>query len=308
MIREKYEQVRNWIYRNGRNIEICQWKYFFENGYKRDVADALMEYQNEDGGFGHALEADNWNPESTPVTTNEALRILQKIEFTDMSHPIYQGIWKYLNSQQDLMDYGWKFTVPSNDNYPHAPWWNYSEEQNRKEYYGVTAMYTSFILKHGDPETKLYQKALKFADELMNALQKGGDYGDMGLEGLIVLVQALQELKFIKYDFSKISKLLADKVKTAIENNKDNWALYGVRPSDFVNTADSPFYEDNRKLLDIEMDFLLNTLPEDDVWGITWTWFDNMEKYEDKFRISENWWKGQKAIEKMLVLREFGRI
>lgn len=31
-------------------------------GSQGAVIDILMQYQNEDGGFGHALEADSWNP------------------------------------------------------------------------------------------------------------------------------------------------------------------------------------------------------------------------------------------------------
>ena len=122
---EIYSEVRNWMYRNARQIELVLWQYCFENGTKEAVVEALMFYQNEDGGFGHALEADNWNVHSTPITTNHALSILRQIEFYDMSHPIYKGIWKYLNSEKDLLSYGWRFTVPGTEEYPHAPWWNY---------------------------------------------------------------------------------------------------------------------------------------------------------------------------------------
>ena len=120
----KLTEIKYWMHRNAREVELSLWNYFFENGSRRDVADALSWYQNEDGGFGYALDADNWNPDSNPYQTSMAIRILRNIGFTDMEHPVCQGIFRYLYSEKDLMDYGWRFCIPTNDNFPHAPWWH----------------------------------------------------------------------------------------------------------------------------------------------------------------------------------------
>ena len=63
------EKAREFIYRNARPLELAQWQYHFENGSKENVLAVLSFYQNKDGGFGHALEADSWNPNSSPVQT-----------------------------------------------------------------------------------------------------------------------------------------------------------------------------------------------------------------------------------------------
>lgn len=57
-----FKEVRNWLYRNGRRLECTLWDYFFENGSREKVLEAIQVYQNEDGGFGQGIEADNWNP------------------------------------------------------------------------------------------------------------------------------------------------------------------------------------------------------------------------------------------------------
>lgn len=305
---EIYNNVRSWMYKNARHIDLCLWRYFFENGEKESILVALMNYQNEDGGFGHALEADNWNPNSSPITTQYALNMLRNIEFKDMSHPIYQGIWRYLNSGKDLLDYGWRFTIPSNEEYPHAPWWNYSEERNRKEYFGVTADFTAFILKFGEKDTSLYKKALGFMEDLIKLLMLETEYGDMGIEGYITLVDTVKELELMKFDSDELTHKLALKIKNSIEYDSKKWSCYGVLPSNFIKSPNSIFYQENSEIVKKELEFLLDTKPENDVWGITWTWFDNMEKYEKEFAISENWWKGYKAVEKMLFLRNFGKI
>ena len=43
-------------------------------------------------------------------------------------------------------------------------------------------------------------------------------------------------------------------------------------------------------------------------WNITWSWFENNEKYAKEFAISENWWKASIAIEKIRLLQNFGRV
>lgn len=300
-----YDSTKKWIYRNARPLEFALWQFLFENGSQDAVVEMLMQYQNEDGGFGHALEADSWNPASTPVTTNHAVKILSMIGFDDITHPVHKGIQKYLLSEKDLLNYGWPFTVPTNDDYPHAPWWNYSEEQNKREYYGVTAGLTAYVLKYFSPEKTIHQKAQIFAKKMIHFLGDDISYGDMGLEGMICLVETLDSLGNYEYDFDLLYSKLKEKVTQAIEHDTDKWKYYGVRPSNYIRTPNSKFYLGNEEIVKKELEYLVNTIPQNDVWGITWTWFENMDKFEKYFSISENWWKASKAIENILFLRNF---
>ena len=84
-----YNEVRRWMLRNARAVELALWRCHFEHGDPKDVADALLAYQNEDGGFGNALEPDCWNPGSTPVATWTAIKYMLAVDFDDMAHPAY---------------------------------------------------------------------------------------------------------------------------------------------------------------------------------------------------------------------------
>ena len=52
-----FEKARRFMYRSARPVELARWQYHFEQGSKENVLKALAAYQNEDGGFGHGLEA-----------------------------------------------------------------------------------------------------------------------------------------------------------------------------------------------------------------------------------------------------------
>lgn len=306
--KEDYNRIKTLIYCNARHLEICLWKYYFEEGKKEDVILALQNYQNEDGGFGNALEPDNWNPNSTPYTTMHAISILKEVEFVDLTHPIYQGILKYLSSGSDLLEQGWRFNVPSNNLCPHAPWWDYNEEANKSESIGITAGIVAFVLKYVEHNTSIYERCIELAKYLCDKLMGEDNLGDMGIYGLIELVQVLEEVKMPEFDYELLQARLHTKVKNSIEHDISKWQYYGVRPSNYITSPQSIYYMENKEIVEQELTYLEDTLPENDLWGITWTWFNHNEEYSKEFAISENWWKSIKAIEKLRYLRAFGQI
>lgn len=66
----------------------------FQNGPREPVLTALRAYQNEDGGFGHALRPDLRGPESQPGAAEHALRVLDAIDAFD--DPLLEGVLKFL--------------------------------------------------------------------------------------------------------------------------------------------------------------------------------------------------------------------
>jgi hypothetical protein len=179
-----FQEIRSWVFRNARPLEFALWQYHFENGSKENVLSALAIYQNDDGGFGKTIEPDNWNPESTPYAAHYAINILRQIDFTDMDYPLYQGVFHYLKSTPYRGKNGWFFSVPTNDLFPHAVWWQYNEEGNNKDQYiGITAGLSGFILRYVNADTELYGVAQKYVEMLLDRLQSDTHYGDMGVLG-----------------------------------------------------------------------------------------------------------------------------
>ena len=117
--KDDFLNIRKWMYRNARPLDIARWKYHFENGKVEDVLAVMEVYQNEDGGFGSAFEADSWNPNSTPYTTSIAVRLLDELGFCDKNHPIVCGILRYLENTTDFIEGYWPAVVPSNNYFPH---------------------------------------------------------------------------------------------------------------------------------------------------------------------------------------------
>lgn len=125
-----FNDIKAWIYRNARALDLTLFQYHFENGTKEPVLAALSHYQNNDGGYGNGIDPDNWNPHSTPYNAQIVIKMLRQIDFTDVSHPIYKGIFRYLENTEHITEEGWMFTIPSNNDYPHGVWWDYNAGTN----------------------------------------------------------------------------------------------------------------------------------------------------------------------------------
>lgn len=306
---DSINEIRSWIYRNARLIELAIWQYEFENGSKETVLSALSHYQNDDGGFGNTLEPDSWDPNSSPYTTLNAIGKLKNIDFTDTNHPIMQGILKFLGSGKHCAENGWLFSVPSNNDYPHAPWWTYDLKADEYEHTGVTVGIVCFVLQFAEKESVLYNRAFIFANKLLSKFKETGNIDDMGLTEYSTLLEKINQLGLTdQFDIAYLSAAIKNHVDQAIVRDVSQWANYGVRPSQFILSPDSPFYTGNEEVVHKELDYLIETRPENGVWEITWHWYDNYEKYPKEFAISENWWKADLAISKLKFLRYFNRL
>lgn len=118
--RKLVSAARTFLYANARLIDRRRFEYHFEGGSKEAVIDALRPYQNRDGGFGNALEADIRTPLSQPVPTEVALHLMDEIDGFDGD--IVAGIVRYLR-EIALPGGGFPFVFRSASELPHAPWW-----------------------------------------------------------------------------------------------------------------------------------------------------------------------------------------
>lgn len=106
---DEFLRLRRLVYRNARPLDYMKWKFLFENGSCDDFLQVLAGYQNEDGGFGHNIECNNWNPGSAPYTVCIALDYLDTAGDyeSEIKSGIIGGIVKYLDSGAYLLDEGW---------------------------------------------------------------------------------------------------------------------------------------------------------------------------------------------------------
>lgn len=304
---KNFDSCRKWMLRNARPLDIARWKYHFEGGGKENVLDALRAYQNSDGGFGHGLEADCMNPESAPIQTWYATEILREIDFVDSNSEIIKGILKYFESGKDYKDGYWLAEIPSNNAYPHAPWWSYSDDVMEEWGYNPTIALVGFILKFKDVDTELYrladQIALKAVDDFFGKRTINDQHE---ISCFIRFCNYCREVGVTeKYNISEMEGNLREIVAELMCKDTEKWKTdYVSLPSNYVDSPQSIFYEDIKQLADYQNDFILESMNENGSFNINWTW----GSYPEEWPISKNWWKANQCIVNMKYLKAFGRL
>jgi hypothetical protein len=120
-------QSKGFIYQNGRLLERYLFAHFFEEGAKEACLNALLAYQNPDGGFGNGIEPDLLCPDSSAIGAETALAILDLLDYQGAE--ILDPLVDWIVANQD--EAGFINHPPQNmANFPHQPWWG-SPDRNR---------------------------------------------------------------------------------------------------------------------------------------------------------------------------------
>ncbi len=302
-----FDKARAFIYRNARPLDLARWQYHFEGGSKEAVLTALAAYQNADGGFGHALEPDAWNPNSAPLQTWTATEILRKIDLTDSTHPIIAGILRYLASGREFTGQFWENAPSSNNDYPHAPWWHSDSSSTCHHSYNPTACLAGFIIRFAKRGDELHDLGCRIAKEAYDAYFEQDLLGDMHTAGCYIrLFQYCEEAGMTDLiDLISLKERLREQVKHSITKDTDRWkAEYICKPSRFFRNRDSVFYSDNKDIAEYECGYIEKTQLADGSWNVPWRW----NSYPEEWAISKNWWKGSGAIHNVLFLQGMGRL
>jgi len=301
-----FERARTYVYRHARPVDLARWQYHFEGGSRENVLNALRFYQNEDGGFGNGLEADNLNPNSSPITTLTAADLLEEIGWKDAGHPMIHGMLRYLASgvHFDADHNQWMNTIPTNNDYPHAIWWGYDGKDDFR--YNPTAGLAAFILRFAKADSELYQKGVQIANEAVEWFLDGNGKEERHVVGCFIpLYHAMRLREVGNGDLHRLAAELQTQVHASITQDTSKWTVeYATKPSAFRITPHSMFYQDNAQIADYECRFIRETQQEDGSWPITWQWWNDYKEYT----LSAAWWRAVFCIENVQFLKEHGKL
>ena len=300
-----FNKARKWIYFNSRPLDQARFRYLFENGSREAVLSALIEYQNEDGGFGHALEADSFNPNSSPIQTWAATEILSEVGLEE-DHPIIQGILRYLESGKDFNGKCWLNTVPSNNDYPHAPWWTYDSNSYDIITYNPTASLVGFALRFTRKESELYKKCYTIVNEAIIHLKETDQCDEMHVLACFIRMVEYCRKAGLSEELSigELEKVLIQKVDKILTKDINLWGTgYVCKPSNLFSDKESFLYQSFSELADDECDFIMNMQKADGTWAINWQWSEDLEQWH----IAKNWWKAHLIIMNLKFLQGIRR-
>jgi hypothetical protein len=289
------------IFEYGRPLEKYLYLYHFENGEVDDIINELKTFQNSDGGFGHGLEPDFINPNSSPIQTWTAITIFRQIKIAQ-DHPMLLRMFDYLASSYDKEMKRWANTIPSNDDYPHAPWWTYRKDDS----FNPSISLASYIMTHAHPSHPAYSYAKEVVYDAILYLETKKD--QIEVHELRCFIDMANDLITLGGDM-----MLSDRLKTilltqmigVITPDVSIWfSTYAAKPSSIIKSYPSFGSEELKNILISEMHLALQHRDEKGAWDITFAWTE----YLDEFEKSKRTWRAIFCLEYAIMMTKLGII
>lgn len=272
-----------WIKEHARPLEKALYKYHFEKGSEHDVVHALATYQNEDGGFGHGLEPDFINPNSNPIDCWVASKIIDEIGLS-RDHEIVVKLIDYLKTTPHKKDYMYFYTIETNNDYPHAPWWHY-EKSKAIQGYNPTASLLGFLFNYLDLKDELYPKIIQMIEKAIKDFNEQ-EYVEMHE---LKCFNELYDYIYLDMNVKKFEYKLKELNLKTIEKDQEKWlTTYCPKPLQVISSINSPGYEQIKDLVKKELSMSIDTMNEEGFVEVLWSWLDDMED----FLVSKKAWQG----------------
>lgn len=293
-------KAEEFIKANARPLEKSLYNYYFGNGTRQQVVYRVMEFQNDDCGFGNAIEPDNWNPYSTPIATNDAILTLFRVGALDEKSKLTDRIVHYLRSRDsfDEAKKRWLFAVDSNKDFPHAVWW-------KKQGDGIRGFNPSVSLAAFMGCFSNDRKDIGIATEAFTMLYEQSEQEDMIADDLKCYLLAYELME--RHNSGIISNrfnakhLLCEKLEQVICGDISKYATeYVSKPSDFFCGLFGQFITDKiRQLIKAEREILGEIQQDDGGFDISWQWHTEYPEFEQ----ARNMWRPRITLDKLLFYR-----
>ncbi|WP_047984181.1 hypothetical protein [Ornithinibacillus californiensis] len=299
--------TKEFLLKNCRQLEITRFEYLFEDGSKDAVIRSLKEFQNDDGGFGHGIEPDFWLPSSSPMATWAAGQILKEIE-ADKEEPMVKSMVNYLINTFDHRVGKWASILEETNNYPHAPWWHWTEGVQDNWSFNPSIELAANLIHWSNPDSKTAEigwKSIKHAvTYLMN--QREMDKHEINNFQQFIKIIKLEQSKLealLPYSFYQIAEHIMNLAFDCINKDKSSWGSgYEPLPLDFVQSPSDALYNRLDTLVEQNLDFYLSQMLDEGTWDISWEW----GSYPQEFEVARTYWKGILAVDRLKQFRAFG--
>jgi hypothetical protein len=250
----------------GRPVEKSLRAFFFEQGSAEAVIDAFAAYQNEDGGFGHAYEPDLRCPDSSALCTTDALAAIWGVGIGS-DHPMIRKAVGYLIDTYDREAHGWLMVPPAADDYPRAPWWQFSPDSTttkhnpRPQILGIFWRARDYV-----PMGLIKELSAMVLKDFIADLSGLGDHDLLNYLRLYHTPDLPQEIK------QPLTQHLPGLIQKLVATDESAWAGYSLRPYGVIDSFEDEFYPLVAESLPESLRYLVNEQDEDGSWPLTWDW------------------------------------
>jgi hypothetical protein len=303
--RDRYAQARDYLLTAARPLERAIFRYRFEEGDAEPVYTELAQFQNADGGFGHALEPDARTASSSVLATTTALQRLRMLQ-APAQHPLVNGAIRYLEGTYDATLQSWPLLPRAAEDAPHAPWWNQE---------GLVDRFGSFAI---NPRAEVLGYFHEFAEEThIEAVRLRDTLTPLVFQELLARTEPLSGDAFLCCQrlieapglpnnmAVDLQRWLLRVAEGSVAVDPGTWGNYVLLPLQVAPNRAAPIGIPLAHVLEANLDFVIDSQGEDGSWAPIWSWSG---AFPQEWPAAEHDWRGVLTLERLEWLHAYDRI
>jgi hypothetical protein len=304
--REGFDRARQFLKTQARPIDRALFEFRFEGGSASAVLDALSAYQNEDGGFGHALEPDLRTPSSSALATGIGLRVLAELK-VPADHAMVPAAVEYCLSTLDPKSKVWRVAPEDANDHPHAPWWH-------DEAGSLARTFDDFqIIPRAEIVASLHHYATlvpegwlqDVTEDTVRAILEQEPLGSGGGDDLVYAIE-LAEAERLPGDLRQaLVKHVQSSLPSVVVRDPQRWSGYCLAPLKVIRSPHTLGADLIADAVQTHLDYTIDHQTDEGTWEPNWTWGENYPQVWPQAKLE---WRGEIALATLTTLRAFGRI
>jgi len=301
---QNFKIISKKLKQKARPIDIARFNYHFNNASEINLIKEIKKYQNEDGGFGRALEPDFRLPLSTPMATSIALRYLKNVDNYNAAQEIIKRAVFYLEESFNQDRKGWYAVRKEVNNYPHTPWWHYDQKKEMtiidENWGNPSAEIIAYLLKYNN---YLNQIDLEFLVEqaVNNIVEKNKYKSENEIYCYLKLYDEINSKKK-----SEIEKSITEAIDQLIEYKENKWQEYLPLPLDFVPGPEKEKFGVLESKIEANLDFFVKLIEKSRESLVKPPWGSSF--YENELKNAYQEWQGNWTLNILIKLDRYQRI
>jgi len=304
--REAFARARRFLMTQSRPLERALFGHRFEGATVEGVLDELARFQNEDGGFGRALEPDLRTPSSSALATGIGLQMLRELE-CPADHSMVRKAVAYLRTTYDDEVQGWRAVASDTNSFPHAPWWHNEDGSLARLFDEFRIIPRALIVGSLQHFSTLVSPGWldEVTEETVRYIERVEVLGEGGGSDLQYAI-SLAEAKNLPQHYAKrLEARIRAAIPSVVVRDSTQWDSYCITPLRIVSSPQSLGADLLHDELQRHLDFQITRQTPEGAWDPVWSWEGT---YPEVWANAELEWRGYLTLEAVTQLNAFGRI
>ncbi|MBB5873202.1 hypothetical protein F4553_006636 [Allocatelliglobosispora scoriae] len=300
---DAFTRARTFLFEQARPLDRERFRFLFEGGSAAGVLRELAAFQNDDGGFGHALEPDLRCAASSAIATWHGFAVLREIGAA-ADEPMARRAVDYLLATLDRERWVWPIVPAAVEDAPHAPWWTHAgiDEAFDGSRINPTASLLGVLHEHAEQVPAALLAEL--TERVLARVESAPDALPMNDLPCLLALAAARHLP--EPARARVEAKALRAAPLLVASDPADWTAYVLQPLDVVRAPGSFLAAVvDEAAVQANLDYWISRQSPTGSWPLTWDWSFVDERAWARAKLDN---EGCVTVDRLHTLSAWGRV